>query len=180
MRLPPMEGFLQRLLRRAAEGHGLLFACFALAFAGTLTASFPVTAVVVPATLLAAGRWKAVATATAFGSALGATALVMVFHHLGWSQVYAHFPEMAAHPAWQRVIAWAANYGIATLFLIAASPLPQTPALIFFGVVQPNVPGVFAAMLLAKLVKYGALAWVTSHFPERFRNGLGGFLRRRR
>jgi len=180
MPLPQLEGLLQRLLRHAAEGHGLLLTCLALAFAGTTTAAYPVTAVVVPAALLAARRWRAVAVASAFGSALGATALVLVFHHLGWRQVYAHFPEMATHPAWAHVTAWTSSYGIVSLFVIAATPLPQTPALIFFGVVQPQYAGIFAAMLLGKLLKYGFFAWAASHFPDRFSGGLAGFFRRRR
>lgn len=65
----------------------------ALASGGTITAAYPVTAVVVPATLLAPGRWRQITMVTALGSALGGTALVIALHHLGWAQIYDRFPE---------------------------------------------------------------------------------------
>lgn len=87
MALPRLEGLLQRLLRDSAESHGLLWMCMALALGGTLSAAYPVTAVVVPATLLVPGRRLGITGMTALGSAMGATLLVMVFHHLGWAQI---------------------------------------------------------------------------------------------
>lgn len=172
--LPRLEGFLQRLLRRAAEGHSFLLTCAALAFAGTCTAGYPVTAIVVPATLLAPQRWKAIALAATLGSALAATALVIVIHHAGWSTLYAHYPQLAGHPDWLRVMSWAAQYGTLALFLVALSPLPQTPALIFFGIARPDYLGVLLAVFAGKLIKYTAFAWVTRRAPAFFQNGTNG------
>ena len=72
-----------------------------------------------------------------------------------------------------------AAHGPLALFLIAASPLPQTPALIFFAIAHHDYPAVFVAMLAGKIIKYGLFAWLASHFPERFRNGFAGLFRRR-
>lgn len=179
MALPKLEGLLQRLLRRAAEGHGFLLTCAGLALAGTVSAAYPVTAVVVPAALLVPRRWRQVALFSTLGSALGATLLVAAFHHMGWAQIYDRFPELASHAAWNRIMAWVSHYGTAALFLIAVSPLPQTPALIFFGIAQPDFLSVFVAMLAGKMVKYGLFAWVAARFPERFSNGIGSLFGRR-
>lgn len=167
MFLARVEALIYRVLRFAAAGHRLLLACLGLAFLGTLTALWPVTAVVVPATLMAAGRWRAVAGISALGSAMGATVLMIVFHHLGWTEVYEHFPELTADPSWARVLDWGERYGTVALFLIAASPLPQTPALMFFGAMRPDLAAVFVAMFAGKLLKYGGFAWLSSHFPQR-------------
>ncbi|WP_018988285.1 hypothetical protein [Aromatoleum toluclasticum] len=175
-----IEALLYRILRFAEAGHRLLLACIGLSFLGTLTAAWPVTAVVVPATLMAAGRWRAIAGVSALGSAIGATVLMLVFHHLGWTQLYERFPELATNSSWAQVVDWGRRYGTAALFLIAASPLPQTPALIFFGAVRPDYVGVFVAMLAGKLMKYGTFAWASSHFPERVGKSLGALLRRGR
>ena len=179
MDLVRLEGTLARLLRRAAEGRGFLLTCAALAFAGTASASFPVTAMLVPAALLVPRRWKAIAGASAVGSALGATLLVALFHHLGWEQLYERFPEMLTHASWARVMQWVAQWGLPALFAIAVSPLPQTPALIFFGAASQNLPGVFVAMLVGKLVKYGVVTWFAGRFPERFVDGVAGLLGRK-
>jgi membrane protein YqaA with SNARE-associated domain len=66
------------------------------------------------------------------------------------------------------------------LFVIALSPLPQTPALVFAGIVRHDYADVFAVMLAGKFFKYGAYAWLTASFPERFSNGIGGFFHLRR
>ncbi|MBI4985893.1 MAG: hypothetical protein HZC24_11305 [Rhodocyclales bacterium] len=165
-----LDRLLQRLIREAASGHGLPAVCLALSLVGTLSAAYPVTAVVVPAALLAPRRWLPLAAASALGSALGAALLVAAFHHLGWNQVYSHFPELATNESWLRTMAWVAGYGHLALFLIAASPLPQTPALLFFGMAQHDLPTIFVAMLAGKLIKYGIFAWFASRFPERFAN----------
>lgn len=146
--------------------------------AGTLTAAYPVTAVVVPAVLLVPKRRVSIAMTTALGSAIGATLLVVVFHHLGWAQAYQRFPELVTHKTWREVVAWVSNYGPGALFLIAVSPLPQTPALIFFAIARQDYFVVFVAMLCGKVIKYGLFAWAASRFPERFNSGIAGFFRR--
>ena len=180
MELPKIEGLLQRTIRHAAERKWFLGVCAALAFVGTASAAYPVTAVVVPAALLIPRRWRQIAMTTALSSAIGATLLVFVFHHLGWSQLYENFPALGTHASWQRVMSWAADYGAVALFFIAMSPLPQTPALIFFGIAHHDYASVFAAMLAGKLLKYALFAWAASNFPERFANGMAGLLRRKR
>jgi membrane protein YqaA with SNARE-associated domain len=170
------EGLLQNTLRRAAESRHLLLVCGILACAGTVTVSYPVTAVVLPAALISPRRWRPIALSAAFGSALGATALLLAFHHWGWTWVYAHFPEFASHASWQKILGWVSAHGIAALFAVALSPLPQTPALVFFGILRPEPAAVFVTILVAKVIKYGIFGWLVSRFPGRFRSGLRGLL----
>ncbi len=173
-RLPPMpglqrlEGLLQRWIRRAAESGGFLSLCCLLAAVSAVTGSFPATAVVVPATLLVPRHWRRIVAVCAFGSACGATLLAAMFHHLGWHQVYARFPEMNTHPAWQETVRWVSDYGAWALLGIAATPLPQTPALAFFAIARQDYQDLFLAILAGKALKYGVLAWLVSRFPERF------------
>lgn len=174
------QNFLAQLLTAASAGEAFLWVCLLLALAGTFSAAYPVTAVVVPASLLAPGRWRQIAVTTALGSALGATLLVIVCHHLGWSQVYQHFPELADNVHWGEVMAWVSHYGLLALFVIALSPLPQTPAQIFAGIIRHDYIGVFIVMLAGKFFKYGTYAWLVARFPERFSNGVGGFFHLRR
>ena len=176
--LTKLDEPLQRLLRYAAAGHGFLLTCAALALAGTMTAAFPVTAVVVPTVLLAPERWKNISLSTAVGSALGATLLVMAIHQIGWSSLYDRYPQLTAHPDWAAAMSWAEAHGAVGLLLLAASPLPQTPVLIFFGITQQNYLGVFLAMLVGKLLKYALFAWMTKRFPGGISNGFTAWWQR--
>lgn len=167
------SNWLNRRIRQAAAGGRLLWLCGALSLGGTMTAAYPVTAIVTPAALLSPLRWRQISLISAVGSAFGATMLVLIFHHLGWQQLFEHYPQFSANPAWHRVMGLAMQDGIPALFLIAISPLPQTPALIFFGIAEQNYIGVFAAMLAGKVLKYGLFAWLAAHFPERFKGVFG-------
>lgn len=162
-----------RLLRNAAQGHGFLAVCLTLSLCGTLSAAYPVTAIVVPAALLVPRRWLPMAIAAALGSAIGATLLVAAFHHLGWNLLYEYFPDLATNESWHRTMSWVSSYGTLALFMIAATPLPQTPALIFFGITSHDFADVLFAMLAGKLIKYGLFAWVAAKFPDRFAGRLG-------
>lgn len=164
---------LDRLLANSAADGRFLWICLFLAMAGTMSAAYPVTAIVVPAVLLAPARWHRIAAATALGSALGATLLVFVMHNLGWSWIYERFPQLARDPRWMDVMNWAARYDALALFLIAASPLPQTPALIFFSIAGHDHLVVFVAMFCGKALKYGTFAWFASRVSVRYADGSG-------
>jgi membrane protein YqaA with SNARE-associated domain len=166
--LPKLEGLLQHILRYSAESPFFMLTCGGLALLGTVTAAYPVTTVVVPAALLLPQRWKSISFWTALGSALGATLLVISIHHMGWAALYEHYPQLASHPDWQRIMSWVDQFGITALFVLAISPLPQTPGLIFFGIAWHDYLLVFLAMLAGKLLKYAAFAYVTKQFPNRF------------
>lgn len=164
-----VENHLLRRLQRAARHPFMPTLVGGLAFGLTVSMTVPVTSALIPAVLLSPRRWRSIALQAAFGSALGATLLVLLFHHLGWSQLHAQFPAMLESAGWQRVIAWTVEYGVIALFAIAALPLPQTPALIFFAITEPPVAQIFLAVLLGKLIKYFLLALLAALFPARFR-----------
>jgi membrane protein YqaA with SNARE-associated domain len=164
---------LQQWIQAALERGWLLPICALLSGLGTFTAAFPVTAIVLPAALLVPERWRWIAFSCALGSAIGATALVEFTHSIGLAQLNHWFPHLLAHQNWQGVQAWIDDYGSFSLFLIAATPLPQTPALILFGIAGHNGFVVFTAMLAGKILKYGLTAWLASRFPERFLQRLG-------
>lgn len=179
MTLTHLESTATRLLRQVVGGPWFLATCFLLAGVSSLFAAYPVTVVAVPAALLAPQRWRQVAWACALGSATGATALVATLHHLGWSTVYAHFPELARNASWSNAVQWVQDHGWLALCAIAASPLPQTPALLAYSIVHPQLPTVFFAIGLGKLLKYGFVCWLASRFPDHMAPGLLSLLHHR-
>jgi membrane protein YqaA with SNARE-associated domain len=171
------EGLSQRLLRQAATGHWFNAVCGGLALVCSLFA-FPVIPIIISACLIFPQRWRSLSFSIALGCSLGATILVTLFHFFGWALIYKYFPEFLNHPAWQSVMAWVSRYGTIGLLGISASPLPEMPALMVLGVAKPDTAAIFIAVMIGKWIKYGVIAWLASHFPERFTDGVSAVLRK--
>ncbi len=166
---------IQRVLDRFSASRSYPFVIGLMALGATLSMAIPVTSILLFAVLAKPQQWRRIWLWSCLGSALGGSLLVLVFHHLAWGQIYTAFPKFETSVSWLRVTRWVLDYGLIALTWITALPLPQTPALIMCGVTRLPVEGVFTAVLIGKLVKYGVVTWVVYHFPERFlqfRNGI--------
>lgn len=168
-RLEALEHRLQGWMERANRGHHLLALATALSFGGTLTAAYPVTAIIVTAVLLAPRRWMTLSLGCATGSALAGAVIVGVSHMLGYNEIHTLFPNLISEETWNEASRWIGDYGVWAIFGVGASPLPQMPLLIFFGIVDDRILEAFLALLGGKILKYGLVAWVTQHFPERLK-----------
>lgn len=170
MSSPPLFERLQNTLRRAADGphsqHVPLIAA-ALTFASTFTMSSPATIVIMTAVLLARARWRTIVLQSAFASAVAGMLLFLLFRHLGWEQLQAQFPDMQASAHWQRAVEWTATWGVPALCVMAALPLPQSPAIILLAIGDHSWAAVLLAIFAGKIIKYGVVAWVTATFPAR-------------
>jgi membrane protein YqaA with SNARE-associated domain len=133
-----------------------------IAFGLTLTASAPYAAVLVAALWLTPERWKSLAFFSALGGACGALALMMGLRHVGWAAIHASFPELAASPVWLQVTQALQDYGVAVLCIVAAAPMPQTPALALAAGADLNLPAAFVALFIGRLIKYGTLGWLVA------------------
>jgi membrane protein YqaA with SNARE-associated domain len=163
-----LPNWLRRLLEVSATHRYYPLVVALIAFVVTATFSFPFAAVLIPAVLLAPGRWISIGLLCGLASGFGAAVLVEVFHHLGWEFIAARYPELVQLDALQWVRDWLQNYGLIALLIIAASPMPQTPALLVYSLVDPSIPGVAAAIGIGKSIKYLFLSWVTARYPGRF------------
>lgn len=134
----------------------------AIAFALTLTASAPFTAVLVAALWLTPHRWMTLVAFSSLGGALGGVVLVTGFQHLGWASLYSAFPDLATTPTWQRVVQAIEDYGVAALAVVAAAPMPQTPALVIAASAKLNPAAMFLALFAGKVVKYSVVSWLVS------------------
>ena len=160
-----LETGLIRTLTRRADQPAFPVIVGAVAMAATLSMTVPFASLLVGAVLMSPRRWKSIALCSSLGAALGAGLLYLAFHHLGWARLFDAYPDVVRSAAWSDATRWVTNYGVATLMLIAALPLPLTPALMFAAVSRLPVTEVLLALWLGKLVKYTAYAWLTSSFP---------------
>ncbi|WER49934.1 hypothetical protein CupriaWKF_22765 [Cupriavidus sp. WKF15] len=133
-----------------------------LAFLATLSMSVPVVPLLSASVLLNARRWRTIALCAAVGSGTAALVLYVAFHHLGWVQLLEYFPELTRSAKWARIARLAEDYGLVALLAIAASPLPQTPALVVVALAKFSRLAVFAAIFSGKLAKYGLAAWLAA------------------
>lgn len=168
MNKPQLPQWVRRILAHSA-GHRYYPLVLALiAFASTATFSFPFVVVLIPAVLIAPRRWLILGLLTGLASGAGGALLVELFNFFGRDVVLARYPEIVAHEKWQLVSDWLEHYGLFAIAVVAASPMPQTPALFIYSLANPSLPGVFVAVALGKTVKYVALAWLTARYPARF------------
>jgi membrane protein YqaA with SNARE-associated domain len=116
---------------------------------------------------MARRRWGAIAVGASLGAALGAALLYLVFHHLGWARLFDAYPDVVRSTAWSDATRWLSAYGVVALLVIAATPLPLTPALMFAGISRLPIIEVVLALWIGKLAKYLVYAWLASRFPER-------------
>jgi membrane protein YqaA with SNARE-associated domain len=135
--------------------------------AATLSMSVPFATLLVASVLVAPRRWGAIAVWASLGAALGAALLYLAFHHLGWARLFAAYPDVVRSSAWADATRWLSVYGVTALLVIAATPLPLTPALMFAGISRLPIAEVVLALWIGKLAKYLVYAWLASRFPER-------------
>ncbi|MDG0855841.1 VTT domain-containing protein [Roseateles puraquae] len=162
-----IENRLLRALSARADRPAFPLVVAGAAAAATLSMSVPFAGLLVAAVLLAPRRWIAIACGASMGAAAGALVLYLVFHHLGWNRFFASYPDIVQSTAWRDATDWLTRYGVGSLLVIAALPLPLTPALIFAAISRLPVGEVILALWMGKLAKYLVYSWATSYFPDR-------------
>ena len=153
-----LETRLIRSLTRRADQPIFPAIVAAAAFVATLSITVPFSPFLALAVLIAPRRWKSITFWSSLGAALGAGLLYLAFHHLGWAGLVAAYPDVMRSRAWLDATRWLSDYGIVTLLIAAATPLPLTPALMVASISRLPVMEVLLALWLGKLVKYAAYA----------------------
>jgi len=161
-----IHNHIQRLLQRYALNR--YYPVFTGGVAcGCAVSAIPFVPVLIAAVLLSPLQWRSITVFTSLGSALGGLLVLLIFHHLGWVQVMEAHPEWFASSIWQMMLRWLTEWGVWALAVIAATPLPQSPALFFLAMTDQSWWGMWAALAGGKLLKYGSVAYLTRYFPER-------------
>ncbi|MBE2259012.1 MAG: hypothetical protein IAE88_09145 [Rhodobacteraceae bacterium] len=160
--------WLRHLLMRSVAHRYYPLVVAAIAFVTTITFSFPFVAVLIPAVLLAPGRWRTLGLLCGIASGCGAAALVEIFQYLGGEFVFARYPDLLTMEAWRLASEWLQSWGLLAILIIAGSPMPQTPALLFCALADVSSLGILVAVAIGKTAKYLFMAWATAHYPARF------------
>lgn len=162
-----IETRLISTLTRRADQPAFPLVVAGVAMAATLSMTVPFASLLVAAVLMAPRRWRSIALCSSLGAALGAALLYLAFHHLGWARLFDAYPDVVRSKAWADATRWLTDYGVVSLLLTAALPLPLTPALMFAAISRLPVGQVLLALWLGKLAKYQVYAWLASAFPSK-------------
>lgn len=175
MKTRALRHWLRYLLANSATHRYYPLVVAAIAFVSTVTFSFPFAAVLIPAVLLGPRRWIIIGLLCGMASGVGAALLVEIFHHMGREVVLSRYPQLIELQSWRWTSNWLQNYGLIALLIIAASPVPQTPALFLCALAELSVPGILIVVSIGKTAKYLFLAGATARYPARFL-GIGKIL----
>lgn len=168
MNVPHVPHWVRSALDRSVGHRYYPLVVALIAFVSTATFAFPFVIVLVPAVLLAPRRWLLLGVLTGVASGIGGAVLVEIFQYMGRELVLARYPHLVDSAHWQTAIEWMHAYGLMALAVIAASPVPQTPAIFFYSMADPSAIGVMAAVGAGKTIKYVVLAGLTARYPARF------------
>lgn len=128
---------------------------------------FPILGMMVSSVFLAPKKWLSIALWSAAGSWLGAWILSWIAKTYGLSFIEFYFPVMVESSAWGFAESFFFRYGVWIVFLGGLAPIPQQPTVIIAALAGAPLLQIGVFLLLARLLKFGLLAYLASHAPQR-------------
>lgn len=128
---------------------------------------FPILGMMVSSVFIAPKKWLSIGMWSACGSWLGAWLLSWIAQSQGLAFVESQFPLMMESSAWQLAEKFFSQFGVWIVFLGGLAPMPQQPTVIIAALAGTPLLEIGAYLLLARLIKFGLLAYLASHAPEK-------------
>jgi membrane protein YqaA with SNARE-associated domain len=136
-----------------------------LAAADAFVIVVPTDGLLVSASMLAPRRWVYHALIVTVGSALGAWALAAILETHGLPFLLHLNPGLEETRAWVWSDRIMDNWGGYALFLISLSPIMQQPAVALAALAGMPLSKIFLLVFAGRVLKYGFLAWISTHAP---------------
>lgn len=126
----------------------------------------PIDAMMVSCVLIHPKKWVSTALWFAFGSALGAISIASFTTALGLPFIDAYFPALTQSSHWNWAQSFFATQGIGFIFLSAAAPVPQQPAMIIAALASVALWKIALVVSLGRLLKFIVIGYLAYHAPE--------------
>lgn len=126
----------------------------------------PTDGLLVSAVMLAPKRWIYTTIVITLGSSLGAWLLAAILETHGLPFLLWISPGLDQTSVWQWTNTLMDQWGGWALFLVAISPLMQHPAVALAAMAYMPLKEIFLIVFAGRLLKYGFLAWLSSHAPQ--------------
>jgi membrane protein YqaA with SNARE-associated domain len=126
----------------------------------------PTDGLLITAILAAPRRWLAFFAWLTLGSVAGGALLAGLIQVYGTPLLEWISPGIHLTSYWQLTDGWIERFGLWVLFVVAALPVFQHPAIAITALAELPLSQMTLAMLAGRLVKYGAFSWLASHAPR--------------
>lgn len=126
----------------------------------------PTDGIVVSSAMLTPRRWFSIAAWVTLGSTAGALLLAHLVQAHGLPLILHYYPGLETSSTWTWTTTFFDRYGLYLVFLIAASPLMQQPAVILAAAAREPLVPLTVVILIGRLLKFGVVAWIASHAPN--------------
>jgi membrane protein YqaA with SNARE-associated domain len=136
-----------------------------LAAADSFVVIVPTDGLLVSAAMLAPRRWISTALFVSVGSSLGALGLALVLERHGLPWLLYFQPDIQQTSAWIYTDRLMDAWGSWAIFAVSLTPIMQQPAVALAALAGRPMGEIFFAALAGRAVKYGLLAWVSTHAP---------------
>lgn len=126
----------------------------------------PTDGLLVTSVAAAPKRWLVLAFWTTLGSTVGAVILAILLQNYGHSVLEVLVPGIHNTHAWQITDRWVDEYGIWALFMVAALPFIQHPAIALVALAGVSIPKMAVVIFSGRLLKYLIFAYLSTHAPK--------------
>lgn len=127
----------------------------------------PIDAMMVSCVLIHPKKWLSTSLWFALGSALGAISIAYFTNLLGLHFIESYFPGLAQSSYWSWAQTFFATQGIWFIFLSAAAPLPQQPAMIIAALASVALWKIAIVVILGRLFKFILIGYLAYHAPDK-------------
>lgn len=137
-----------------------------LAFIDSLIVIVPTDGILISSIFLCRQKWLRFSVGIAIGSTLGGLLLAWLVQAYGMDLILYFSPDLESTRTWQWTESFFDNYGLIVLFVVAATPVFQHPAVILAALSGNRLGEIALVCLLGRLLKFLIMGYVASHAPR--------------
>lgn len=138
----------------------------ALAFLDNFVVVIPTDGLLISSSILKPKKWWLFSACIAIGSTLGAAAFAFLVQHYGLPWLLEFFPDLQQSHTWQITESFFQQYGLIVVFIVAASPFFQQPALVLASLSHAPLTTITLVVFAGRMGKFLLLGYLASHAPK--------------
>ena len=137
-----------------------------LAALDNLVIIIPNDGILISSSMLTPRRWLVLALSVTIGSTLGALALAALVEFQGLPWILDLYPNLSETQTWLLSKNFFEEYGLFLVFVVAATPLMQQPAIILASLANTPLMELGVVIFIGRLIKFLIMAYLGSHAPK--------------